>query len=325
MKNNTHLTRRAGLLTLLIALASPMIEAAEKTPIKMIVPASAGSGLDITLRAAVSSMTKALDGQAIVVDNQAGAGGITGTANLVKAMPDGLTLGFISNNHAVNPSVYKKMPFDSVNDITPISVIGSVPFVLVVPSKLPVKTARELQSFLKAKPGAYNYSSSGNGTIIHLAGAQFVDSADVDVKHVPYKGMAPMVNDLLGGVVEFGVIAVPVALPHLKSGALRALGVLGKQRVRSIPDIPSMTEQGFPDVDIGGWFALVGPAKLPAAEVKRLHGAVLAAFAMPEAVEAMNKQENVIHPMTPEASARFIRSEVERYARLVQKAAVTLD
>lgn len=325
MNSTFDTSRRSWMASLLGSLLTPLVHAADKPPLRVIVPASAGSGLDITLRAAVSSLSKALEGQPVVVDNQAGAGGVSGTATIVKAAPDGQTLGFISNNHAVNPSVYKKMPFDSVADIAPICIIGSVPFVLVVPARMPVRTAPELQAYLKAKPGAYNYSSSGNGTIIHLAGAQFVDSADVDVKHVPYKGMAPMVNDLLGGVVEFGVIAVPVALPHLKSGALRALGVLGRQRVRSLPDVPHMAEQGFADVDIGGWFGLVGPAKLPVAEVKRLHAAVVSAFAMPEAVEAMAKQENLINLLSPEASARFLRSEVDRYARLVKKAAVTLD
>ena len=320
------LQRRRLLALALGAAALASAQAADKPPLRIIVPASAGSGIDTILRAAGPSLTKALGGQTIVIENLPGAGGITGTASLVKAAPDGNTIALVSNNHVVNPSVYKKMPYDSLNDITPITVVGETPFVLVVnPAKLPAKNAKELQAFLKAKPGTYNYASSGNGTIIHLAGAQFVDAADVDVRHIPYKGMGPMVSDIIGGQVEWGVIAVPIALPHLKGGTLRAIGLMGKERVPSLPDLPTMAEQGFPSVDIGGWFAFIGPAKLPAAEVKRLNAAILAAFQAPETKDAMAKQENVIHPLSAEASAQYFRSEQERYAKLAKKADVKLE
>lgn len=295
-------------------------------PLRVILPISAGSGVDTIMRAAAPSLTKALGGQPLVIENLPGAGGTTGTMQVVKAAPDGQTIGVVSNNHVVNPSVYKKMPFDALNDITPITVIGATPFVLVVnPAQVPAKNAKELQAFLKAKPGAYNYASSGNGTIIHLAGEMFVDAAGVDVKHIPYKGTGPMIADLIGGQVQLGVVGVNAAMGHLKSGALRAIGVMGKQRLPSLPDMPTIAEQGFPDVDIAGWFAVIGPAKLPPAEVKRLHTAVVNAFAMPEAKEAMARQENIIQPMTPEASAQFFRSEQERYARLAKKANITLE
>jgi len=320
------LQRRRLLALALGAAALASAQAADKPPLRIIVPASAGSGIDTILRAAGPSLTKALGGQTIVIENLPGAGGITGTASLVKAAPDGNTIALVSNNHVVNPSVYKKMPYDSLNDITPITVVGETPFVLVVnPAKVPAKNAKELQAFLKAKPGTYNYASSGNGTIIHLAGAQFVDAADVDVRHIPYKGMGPMVSDIIGGQVEWGVIAVPIALPHLKGGTLRAIGLMGKERVPSLPDLPTMAEQGFPSVDIGGWFAFIGPAKLPAAEVKRLNAAILAAFQAPETKDAMAKQENVIHPLSAEASAQYFRSEQERYAKLAKKADVKLE
>jgi tripartite-type tricarboxylate transporter receptor subunit TctC len=156
------------------------------------------------------------------------------------------------------------MPFDAINDITVLSVVGETPFVLVVnPAKVPAKNAKELAAFLKAKPNTYNYASSGNGTIIHLAGAMFIDAADAEVRHIPYKGVGPMVTDLIGGQVELGVVALPAVLGHLKSGALRAIGVMSKQRVAALPDLPTIAEQGFPDVDVAGWFAFVAPAKLP--------------------------------------------------------------
>ena len=313
----------ASAFVLAAAGSVPSAHASDK-PLRVILPISAGSGVDTIVRAVAPSLTKALGGQAVVVENLPGAGGITGTATLVKAAPDGGTVGVVSNNHVVNPSVFAKMPFDAIADITPISVVGATPFVLVVnPAKVPAKTAKELQTMLKAKPDGYNYASSGNGTIIHLAGAMFMDAAGVEARHIPYKGTGPMVADIIGGQVEMGVVAVPAVQGHLKSGTLRAIGVMGKTRVAALPDVPTMAEQGFPDVDVAGWFAVIAPAKLPPAEVQRLHAAVVAAFAMPETTEAMTKQGNVIHPMTPEASARFFRSEFDRYARIVKKANVT--
>ena len=261
-----------------------------------------------------------------MIENLPGAGGITGTSALVKAAPDGNTIAFVSNNHAVNPSVYKKMPYDSLADVTPISVVGATPFVLVVnPAKLPARNAKELVALLKAKPGVYNYASSGNGTIIHLGGEMFVEAAGVDAKHIPYKGVGPMLADLIGGQVDFGIVALPAVQGHLQNGALRAIGVTGTSRVASLPDLPTIAEQGYPDVDVSGWFAVLGPARLPAAEVKRIHDAVVAAFADAEVRAAMARQENVIAPTTPEAAAQMMRSEQERYAKLVKKANISLD
>ena len=304
----------------------PPARAQSQPPLRVILPLGAGSGVDVIVRSAQPALMKALGGQPVVIENLPGAGGITGTQALVKAAPDGNTVAVVSNNHAVNPSVYRKMPYDSLADITPITVVGGSPFVLVVnPAKVPAKTARELQAFLKARPEDYNYGSSGNGTIIHLAGEMFIDAADVQVRHVPYKGMGPLITDLIGGQIEMGVAAVPAVQAHLRSGALRAIGVMGRQRVASLPELPTIAEQGFPDVDVAGWFAVVGPKGLPAAQVKRLHEAVSAAFADPEVRAAMARQDNFIAPTTPEAAAQFFRSEQERYARLVKKAGVSLD
>ena len=322
---NASSTRR-----LIIGLAAALLCGAttvhaQSTPMRMILPVGAGSGVDTIMRAAQSELSKAL-GQTVVIENLPGAGGITGTSAIVKAAPDGNTIGVLSNNHAVNPSVYKTLPYDSLADITPVTVIGSTPFVLVVnAAKVPAKNAKELQAFLKAKPGAYNYGSSGNGTIIHLAGEMFVDAAGVEVKHIPYKGVGPQITDLIGGQIELGVVALPAVQGHLKSGALRAIGVMGPSRVASLPDLPTIAEQGFPDVDIGGWFVVVGPAKLPPAQVKRIHDAVVAAFATADVKAAMAKQENIIAPTTPEAAAAFMKSEQERYARLAKKADIKLD
>lgn len=295
-------------------------------PLRVILPLSAGSGVDVIVRSAQAALSKALGGQAVVVENIAGAGGIPGTSALVKAAPDGNTVAFISNNHAVNPSVFKNMPYDSLADITPISVVGGSPFVLVAnPNKVPSKTAKEMQALLKSKPGQFNMASSGNGTIIHLAGEMFVDAVDAQVQHVPYKGMGPMLTDIISGQVDFGAAAVPAAQGHIASGRLKAIGVMGKQRVPALPDVPTIAEQGFPDVDVAGWFALVGPKGLPAAQVKRLHDAVVAAFNDADVKAAMAKQNNFIDPSTPEAAAAFLKTEQARYARLVAKANIKVD
>ncbi len=308
------------------ALASPWALAQSSGPIRVVLPVGAGSGVDTIVRAAQGALSRALGDQPVVVENLPGAGGITGTSAIVKATPDGATVGFISNNHAVNPSVYKNMPYDSLADITPISVVGHTPFVLVVnPEKLPVKTAKELQAALKARPGAYNLASSGNGTIIHLAGEMFVDAVGAQTSHIPYRGMGPMLADLIAGQVDFGAAALPAVQGHLTSGRLRAIGIMGRERVASLPDLPTIAEQGFPAVDVGGWFALVGPARLPPAQVKRLHDAVTAAFGDPAVKAAMERQENVIHPTTPEQAAAFLKAEQERFAGLVAKANIKLD
>ena len=324
----THAIRRrsiAALLTTLALFGTGAAAQGSDKPLRVVLPVGAGSGVDTIMRAAAPSLTKSLGGQGVVIENLPGAGGITGASVIVRAPADGQTIGVVSNNHVVNPSVFKKMPFDAINDITPISVVGATPFVLVVNPKVPAKNAKELQAMLKAKPDAYNYASSGNGTILHLASAMFLDAAGVEARHIPYKGVGPMVADLLGGQVEMGVLAVPAVQGQLKAGSLRAIGVMGKTRVPSLPDVPTMAEQGFPTIDIAGWFAVVGPAKLPPAEVKRLHAAVVATFETPETKEAMAKQENIINPMSPEASLQFFKTEQERYARLVKKANITAD
>jgi tripartite-type tricarboxylate transporter receptor subunit TctC len=299
---------------------------ASDKPLRTILPVGPGSGVDTIMRAVSPSLSKALGGQPVVIENLPGAGGISGTQVLVKAAPDGQTIGVVSNNHAINPSVYKKMPFDSLADITPIMVVGTTPMVLVVnPNKLPAHNVKELTALLKAKPGAYNYASSGNGTILHLAAEMFVQQADVESSHVPYKGVGPMVTDLLGGQVDWGVLSLPSVQGHLKSGALRAIGVGSAKRVTAAPDIPTMVEQGMPDYLVEGWFAVVGPAKLPPADVKRIHGGFTSALATPEVQEAMAKQGNAIAPTTPEAAAQHFRSEQEKYAKLAQKAGIKID
>lgn len=325
LTRRTALTFAAGTCAAALVPTLPAWAQSDKA-LRVILPVGAGSGVDTTVRAAVPSLIKVLDGQPVVIDNLPGAGGITGASALAKAAPDGLTIGVVSNNHVINPSVYKKIPYDTLNDFTPISVVGATPFVLVVnPAKVAAKNVRELIALLKARPDTYNYASSGNGTVIHLASEMFVDQAKVTMRHIPYKSTGAMVTDLIGGQVEIGVVALPVVQAHLKSGALRAIGLCGKTRSPAAPDIPTIAEQGLPNYEIEGWFAVIGPARLPPGQVKRIHAAFVAAYDTPETKAAMVKQGNIIHPSTPEAAALYFRSEMARYAALAKKAGISLD
>lgn len=319
------LPRRLALAGLVLGLAAaaalPRVALAQASdkPIKFILPVASGSGVDTITRATSQAVSKAL-GHAVVVENQPGAGGVIGTAAMIKSPPDGFTLSVVSNNHVIYPSVLKSVPFDPVNDITPITVMGTTPLVLVVNPKVPAHNAKELVALLKSKPGSFNFASSGNGTILHLAAEMFVDEAGVKAKHIPYKGVGPMLTDLIGGQVEFGVLALPSIQAHLKSGALRAIGTSSAQRLAAAPEIPTFAEQGLPGYVVEGWFAVVGPKNLPAADVKRIHAAFASAFGTPEVKEAMAKQGNTIAMSSPDSAAAFFRAELAKYAALVKKA-----
>ncbi|KQM76023.1 tripartite tricarboxylate transporter substrate binding protein [Xylophilus sp. Leaf220] len=293
-------------------------------PLRVIMPLSAGSGADGAMRAIGPSVGKAL-GQPVVIENLPGAGGITGTAQLVRAPKDGQTIGIVSNNHVVNPSVYKSVPFHAIDDITPITVIGATPFVLVAHPSVPAKNVQELVALARSRPGQLNYGSSGNGTILHLGAEMFVHEAQVQIKHIPYRGMGPLMADVLGGQVQLAVVAVAPAAAHIRSGALRALGVTTAQRTPALPEVPTIAEQGLPNYALEGWIAAIGPAGLPRAEVNRLYEGFKAAVAMPEARDALVAQGYTVQMQTPEATAAFFRTELARMAAVVRQAKVQMD
>jgi tripartite-type tricarboxylate transporter receptor subunit TctC len=322
--NRRHFISTLAATTTLIAHPTVGNAQTSSQPLRIILPVSAASGQDVMVRSAQNAMSKAL-GRPVVIENLPGSGGVIGTQQLVKAAADGNTIAFVSNNHSVNPAVYKKMPYDSLKDITPITVVGETPFMLVVnPKKLPVSNAKDMVALIKAKPDAYNYGSSGNGTILHLASAMFVDVANLTARHIPYKGAGPMITDLIGGQIDFGVLAVPAVQAHLKAGTLRAVAATGEMRVPSLANIPTLQEQGI-DVAVGGWLAAIAPAKMAPAEVKRLHDALVVAWTSPEVKKAMAEQENIINPSTSEAAAVIFSREQARYAEVVRKAGVTLE
>ena len=317
-----HTTRRHAMAALglgaLVAAAPSAWAQADRT-IRFVLPNATGSGVDAITRAAQPALAKAL-GHAVVVDNQPGAGGVLGLQTLARSAPDGFTLGVVSNNVVIFPSVIKQLPFDMPGDFTPIAVVGTTPMVIVANAKLPVNNSKELVALLKSKPGQLNFGSGGNGTILHLAGEMFLDEAGATAKHIPYKGVGPMVTDLIGGQVEFAVLALPSVQAHIKSGALKAIGMTTAQRVAAAPDIATFVEQGLPGYVMDAWFAVLAPKGLPAADVKRVHEALVAAFNDPGVKETMAKQGNTIAISTPEQAAVAFRRELQKYAQLVKKA-----
>jgi tripartite-type tricarboxylate transporter receptor subunit TctC len=291
-------------------------------PVKFILPNATGSGVDAITRAAAPAIGKAM-GANVVVENQAGASGVIGLQAMAKNPPDGFTLSVVSNNVVIFPSVIKNLPFEMPGDFTPIAVLGATPLVLVAnPQKVPSGNSREFIAALRAKPDGYNFGSGGTGTILHLAAEMFVDEARVKARHIPYKGVGPMVTDLLGGQIDFAVLALPSVQQHIKSGALKAVGMCGDKRSAAAPDIPTFVEQGLPTYVIDAWFGVLGPKGMNAATVKKVNDALVQAFNDPAVKETMAKQGNTIAISTPEHAQRVFRSEMERFAALVKKVGI---
>lgn len=322
---NHHPNRRATLRALAALLTLPAWRAhaqADGRPVRLILPVSAGSGVDAIARAASQALGKAL-GAPVVIENLPGAGGVVGSQAIVRAAPDGHTLGFVSNNHVIYPGVVKNLSFDPINDITPIVHVATSPMVIVASPKLPVNNLKEFVALLKASPGKYNMASSGNGTILHLAGELFKEQAGVFSTHVPYRGFGPMVQDIVGGQVDWGVGALPALVGQMRSGSLKALAIATAERNSAAPNLPTAVEQGYKDYLIGGWSAIVGPKGMAPETVKRVHAAVTAAFETPEVKDAMAKQGNTIVLMSPEATKAHFVSESKRYLTLLKRAGVT--
>lgn len=324
-------TRRTALAMALASLTSGALPALAQTKptghdkaLRVILPLSAGSGADGAIRAISTPISKVL-GQPLVIENLPGAGGITGTAQIVRASKDGDTIGIVSNNHVVNPSLYKNMPFDSIKDIAPITIIGTTPFVLVANPKVPARTVQELIAYAKAHPGTLNYGSSGNGTILHLGAAMFVEQAQIDVPHIPYKGTGQLMNDLLSGQVQLGVVAVAPAMAHIKAGNLRAIGITSAKRSASLPDVPTIAEQGLPQYELDGWIAAIAPAGVSKAEMDRLYQGFVQGIASPEAREALIAQGYEIQLTPPDVATRFMASEKLRMQAAVKAAQVKMD
>lgn len=287
-------------------------------PVKIIVPFPAGGPADIFGRFLAQGMSAKL-GQPVVIENVGGLGGVVGVDRAAKSPPDGYTLALNSaSTVAIAPFAVAKMPYDTQKDLSLISTVVRVPEVLAVNPVLPVNTLAELIAYAKANPGKVNYGSSGSGSITHLAGELLKVEAGINLIHVPYKGAAPAVNDLLGGQVQMGIFDVPVLLGHLRSGKLKPLAITSGKRVATLPETPTTAEGGFAKVVSDNWYGLVGPAGLPQSVQKRLHAAAISALNSPELVENYGKVSGIPMPSSPEEYAVYLAQEQKKWGAVVK-------
>jgi tripartite-type tricarboxylate transporter receptor subunit TctC len=330
MKKFSHGRRRATLAAVAafaigLPFASAFAQDMSDKPIRLILPNSAGSSVDALARTLAAPLGKAL-GHAIVVENLPGAGGVTGTLQVVRAARDGMTIALVSNNHVVNPSVYKSMPFDSIKDITAIAVVATSPFVLVAHPSVPARDVKELVAYAKVHPGELNYGSSGNGTILQLSAEAFkAEAGGLDIKHVPYKGVGQLSSDLLGDHVQLAFLGVTGVAPLIKAGKLKAIGISSTHRSALLPDVPTIAEQGVPQYDMSGWIALIGPAGLPAPVVAKLSAALKSALASKEMQEALALQGMTAVGSTPAATTQLFQTDLKRYAKLIKDSGTVVD
>jgi tripartite-type tricarboxylate transporter receptor subunit TctC len=308
---------------ILLLAGGPALAQSDK-PLRLIVPLTAGSAVDGLARALTPELSKTL-ARPIVVENLPGAGGTTGTLQVVKAAKDGNTLGLVASGHVINPYIYKSMPFDSMKDITPISVIAASPLVLVVNADLPARDTKELIALLKANPEKYNYGSAGNGSVAHLATALFVKEAGVSLKHVPYRGVGPLLTDLIGGQVQLAFIGTSAAKAHIASGKLRAIGVSSASRTNLMPNVPTLAESGVKGYQYEPWIAVIGPAGLPEAQVNAFATAFKTAIVAPELRDTLMSQGFVTSGTTPAEAKTFFAAELQRHEKLVKDSGAILE
>jgi tripartite-type tricarboxylate transporter receptor subunit TctC len=321
----------ARLLTFILLALTAVTAAAQgaasypNKPIKIIVPFPPGGATDILARAIGAELQKTFN-QSVIVENKPGGGGNLGADAVAKSAPDGYTLvmGTVGT-HAINMSLYSKMPYDAVKDFEPVVLVAGVPNLLVVHPSVAAKNVKELTALAKAMPGKLNVASSGNGTSIHMAAELYKVMAGVDILHVPYKGSSPAVTDLLGGQVQLMFDNMPSALPHAKAGKLRALAVTSMKRSAAFPDVPTMDEEGLKGFDATSWFGLLAPAGTPKDITAKLNKAAVAALATAEMKERL--AANGADPVgnSPAEFAAFIKAENEKWAKIVKASGARVD
>jgi len=294
-------------------------------PIRIVVPFPAGGTTDILARAVGQKLTET-NGQPVLIDNRPGAGGNIGAELVAKSPPDGYTLlmGTVGT-HAINPSLYAKMPYDHQKDFAPVILVAGVPNVLVINPSVPANSVQELIAYGKANPGKLNFASSGSGTSIHLAGELFKTMSGVQMTHIPYKGSAPAIADLLGGQVQIMFDNLPSALPQIKAGKLKALAVTSAQRATALPDVPTIAEAGLPGFEASSWFGLLAPAGTPKEVIVKLNTEVAKWLASPEAREKLAAQGAIAAGKTPEDFTQHIVAETAKWQKVVKESGAKVD
>jgi tripartite-type tricarboxylate transporter receptor subunit TctC len=293
-------------------------------PVRVIAASSPGSGVDIVARVVSQRLSEQL-GQQVIVDNRAGAGGNLGAEIAAKAAPDGYTLFMATPAHAINTGLYRKLNYDLVRDFAPVSLITTGQYVIVIHPSLPAKSVKELIALGRQQAGQLNYASAGNGNATHLAGELFKSLARVQMVHVPYKGSGPALTDLIGGQVELMFSNLTAAIPHIKSGRLRALAVTGRERAPSIPDLPTVIEAGVSGYVVTSWFGVMAPAATPREIVVRVNAELGRAMRAPDMRDRLAAEGAEPTFSTPEALGTFIGTEIATWTKVVRDAGVRAD
>ncbi len=289
-------------------------------PIRIVVPFAAGGGVDILTRILARNM------ESLLGQPKPGAGGNVGVELVAKSVPDGYTLLMATTGtHTINPGLYKTLPFDPIKDFRPITIIASVPNLLVVNPAVPAKSVAELVALARQNPGKLNFGSFGNGTSNHLSGELFKATAGIDIVHVPYKSAPQAVADLVGGQLQLAFVNTPLALPQVEAGKLRALAVTGAKRSAATPQFPTMQEAGVKGFVVESWYGLMAPAGTPDGVVAKLHATVLKALADPTLVESFRKQGADVETSTPADFSARIVTEGNRWAEIIRKSGAKLD
>jgi tripartite-type tricarboxylate transporter receptor subunit TctC len=323
----------AGLLAACAAVSAPWAQPAHaqptgdsrwptERPIRLIVPFQPGSSSDVIARIVSQRLAERL-GQQIVVDNRVGASATLGSEAVARSEPDGYTMGLANTTtHASAPAMQARPPYDPIKDFTPVVLIGSSPFVILATPKLPAKSIQELLALAKERPGTLNYASAGPGSMAHLVGALLEKMGNVRMVHVPYRGTAQSVVDLMEGRIELLMGTIAPSLAHVRNGKMRALATTGAKRNAQLPDVPTVAESGLTGYEAGLWSAFVLPAKAPAAVVARINREVVAAVNAPETRAALDKQGVVVETSTPEQLAALIRNDVTRWGGIIREAGI---
>jgi len=294
-------------------------------PIRLVVPFPPGGPSDIIGRVLGQKMQDLL-GQLIIIDNRAGAGGTLGTDNVAKSEPDGYSIAIATAGAlAISTALQEKILYDPLKDLAAITLVAKVPELLVASTTVPAANVKELVALAKAKPGTINYGSTGPGSMPHLAGELFRISAEIDIVHVPYRGAAPAVNDLIGHQVQIMFLDVPVLLPQIQAGAIRPLAVGGRLRVPSLPHLPTMNELGYSQIEADNWYGMVAPARTPRPIIAKLNAAAVAAMRAPEVQEKLAPQGAILIGNTPEEFTAFMGSEIVKWGKVVQAAGIKVN
>ncbi len=316
--------RLAFFVAALLACAAALAQGFPSRPIRIVVPFPPGGGTDVVARAVAPVMSQSL-GQPVIVENRSGAGGNIGTEAVAKSAPDGYTLLVASAATAINNTLAKNLSWELSKDFAPVALLVVNQSLLVAHPSVPASTVKELIALARSRPGQVSYGSYGNGSSAHLIGELFKMTAGVDLLHVPYKGAAPAVNDLLGGQVNLVFADVAAVLPHVKSGRLKPLGIGSSRRFDGLPEVPTISEAGVPGFEAGGFLGLVAPAGTPAAAIGALNAAAVKSLAVPEVRERLVGLATVPMGGSPEQLGQHLRAEVDKWARVIRAGNIRLD